>query len=57
MVCKATRRIILYILKKVADKAILAGHDVKIRQLSGLYTGICTYSKDDLQLDCGGTPG
>ncbi|WP_413172781.1 hypothetical protein [Anabaena azotica] len=45
------------ILKKVADKAIQAGHDVKIRQLSGLYADICAYSKDDLQLDCGGTPG
>ncbi|ADI62943.1 conserved hypothetical protein ['Nostoc azollae' 0708] len=45
------------ILKKLADKAIQAGHDVKIRQLSGLYADICAYSKDDLQLDCGGTPG
>ncbi len=45
------------ILKKVADKAILAGHDVKIRQLSGLYAYICAYSKDDLQLYYGGTPG
>jgi hypothetical protein len=45
------------ILKKVADKAIKAGHDVRIRQLSGLYADICSCSKDDLQLDCGGTPG
>ncbi|MFM6039141.1 MAG: hypothetical protein ACKPBB_15875 [Sphaerospermopsis kisseleviana] len=45
------------ILKKVANKAIKAGHDVKIRQLSGLYADICAYSKDDLQLDHGGTPG
>jgi hypothetical protein len=45
------------ILKKVADKAIKAGHDVRIKQLSGLYADICAYSKDDLQLDCGGTPG
>ncbi|MBK1988734.1 hypothetical protein A0J48_014505 [Sphaerospermopsis aphanizomenoides BCCUSP55] len=44
-------------LKKIADKAMQAGHDVKIRQLSGLYADICAYSKDDLQLDCGGTPG
>lgn len=48
-----TRRI----LKKVANKAIKAGHEVKIRQLSGLYADICAYSKDDLQLDYGGTPG
>ena len=45
------------ILKKVANKAIKAGHDVKIRQLSGLYADICAYSKDDVQLDHGGTPG
>jgi hypothetical protein len=45
------------ILKKVANKAIEAGYDVRIRQLSGLYADICAYSKDDLQLDNGGTPG
>ncbi|GAX42464.1 hypothetical protein NIES4075_34650 [Tolypothrix sp. NIES-4075] len=45
------------ILKKVADKASNAGYDVRIRQLSGLYADICAFSKDDLQLDCGGTPG
>lgn len=45
------------ILKKIANKAIEAGHEVKIRQLSGLYADICPYSKDDLQLDHGGTPG
>ncbi|WP_137667983.1 hypothetical protein [Sphaerospermopsis reniformis] len=45
------------ILKKVANKAIKASHDVKIRQLSGLYADICAYSKDDVQLDHGGTPG
>ncbi|MBW4675406.1 MAG: hypothetical protein KME52_15695 [Desmonostoc geniculatum HA4340-LM1] len=45
------------ILKKVADKAINTGHDVRIRQLSGLYADICASSKDDLQLDFGGTPG
>ncbi|MBW4571325.1 MAG: hypothetical protein KME31_25920 [Tolypothrix carrinoi HA7290-LM1] len=45
------------ILKKVADKANNAGYDVRIRQLSGLYADICAFSKDDLQLDCGGTPG
>jgi hypothetical protein len=45
------------ILKKVADKANYAGYDVRIRQLSGLYADVCALSKDDLQLDCGGTPG
>ncbi|MBW4609568.1 MAG: hypothetical protein KME22_20775 [Hassallia sp. WJT32-NPBG1] len=45
------------ILKKVADKANNAGYDVRIRQLSGLYADICAFSKDDLQLDCGGIPG
>ncbi|HLP89044.1 MAG TPA: hypothetical protein VK184_10695 [Nostocaceae cyanobacterium] len=45
------------ILKKVADKAIKAGHEVRIKQLSGLYADIYTLSKDDLQLDFGGTPG
>ncbi|WP_392533186.1 hypothetical protein [Nostoc sp. C117] len=45
------------ILKKIADKAINAGSEVRIRQLSGLYADICTSSKDDLQLDFGGTPG
>jgi hypothetical protein len=45
------------ILKKVADRVNNAGHDVRIRQLSGLYADICAFSKDDLQLDCGGTPG
>ncbi|MEH1935757.1 MAG: hypothetical protein V7L14_19070 [Nostoc sp.] len=45
------------ILKKVADQAINAGNEVRIRQLSGLYADICALSKDDLQLDCGGIPG
>ncbi|WGV23328.1 hypothetical protein [Halotia branconii] len=45
------------ILKKVADRANIAGHNVRIRQLSGLYADICTLSKDDLQLECGGVPG
>ncbi|MBW4641864.1 MAG: hypothetical protein KME23_02375 [Goleter apudmare HA4340-LM2] len=44
-------------LKKVADRAISAGNNVRIRQLSGLYADICALTKDDLQLDCGGTPG
>ncbi|MEA5610512.1 hypothetical protein, partial [Nodularia spumigena] len=45
------------ILKKMAQTAINLGYDVKIRQLSGLYADICTFSKDDLQLNCGGVPG
>ena len=45
------------ILIKMAQKAINMGHDVRIRQLSGLYADICTFSKDDLQLNCGGVPG
>lgn len=45
------------ILKKVANKAIKADNDVRIKQLSGLYADICAYSKDDVQLDDGGTPG
>ncbi|MDZ8187809.1 MAG: hypothetical protein RMX96_23535 [Nostoc sp. ChiSLP02] len=45
------------ILKKAADRAINEGYEVRIRQLSGLYADICASSKDDLQLDFGGTPG
>jgi hypothetical protein len=45
------------ILKKVADRATKTGHEVRIRQLSGLYADVCALSKDDLQLDCGGVPG
>ncbi|WP_016949381.1 hypothetical protein [Anabaena sp. PCC 7108] len=45
------------VLKKVANKAIKAGHDIRLKQLSGLYADNCTFSKDDIQLDCGGTPG
>ncbi|MBD2440046.1 hypothetical protein [Nostoc sp. FACHB-110] len=44
-------------LKKIADKANKSGHNVRIRQLSGLYADICAFSKDDLQLNCGGIPG
>ncbi|MCE2719621.1 MAG: hypothetical protein ACK5HC_13895 [Dolichospermum sp.] len=50
---KESRRI----LRKAADKAIKAGNEVRIKQLSGLYADVCEFSKDDLQLDCGGTPG
>lgn len=44
-------------LKKVADRAANAGYDVRIRQLTGIYADVCGFSKDDLQLDCGGVPG
>lgn len=44
-------------LKKVADRATNAGYEVRIRQLTGIYADICAFSKDDLQLDCGGIPG
>ncbi|WP_414529040.1 hypothetical protein [Nodularia chucula] len=45
------------ILKKMAQTAINLGYDVRIRQLSGLYADVCNFSKDDLQLNCGGVPG
>ena len=45
------------ILKKMAQTAVNMGYDVRIRQLSGLYADVCSFSKDDLQLDCGGVPG
>ncbi|AUT03426.1 hypothetical protein CLI64_25110 [Nostoc sp. CENA543] len=44
-------------LKKVAEIANNAGHEVRIRQLTGLYADICALTKDDLQLECGGVPG
>ncbi|MBD2136816.1 hypothetical protein H6F32_04235 [Anabaena sp. FACHB-1237] len=50
---KESRRI----LKRIADQAVKAGHDVKLKQLSGLYADVCEFSKDDLQLDSGGNPG
>jgi hypothetical protein len=34
-----------------------AGNEVRLKQLSGLYGDVCEFSKDDLQLDCGGNPG
>ena len=45
------------LLRKAADKAIKAGNQVRLKQLSGLYADVCEFSKDDLQLDCGGNPG
>lgn len=45
------------ILKKLANQAIEAGNEIKFKQLSGLYSDVCSYTKDDLQLDYGGTPG
>jgi hypothetical protein len=46
-----------YLLRKAADKAKKAGHEIRLKQLSGLYADVCEFSKDDLQLDCGGNPG
>jgi hypothetical protein len=48
-----TRRL----LKKVIQKAVSEGHNIRIRQLSGLYADICAFSKDDLRLEIGGNPG
>jgi hypothetical protein len=45
------------LLRKAADKAVKAGNEVRLKQLSGLYADVCEFSKDDLQLDCGGNPG
>jgi hypothetical protein len=50
---KESRRL----LRKAADKAMKAGNEVRVKQLSGLYADVCEFSKDDLQLDCGGNPG
>ncbi len=49
-----SRRIIL---KKVTQRAIEAGCDVRIRQLSGLYADVHSLSKDDLSMKVGGIPG
>ncbi|BAZ10539.1 hypothetical protein NIES4071_23620 [Calothrix sp. NIES-4071] len=48
-----TRRL----LKKVVQRAVSEGHNIRIRQLSGLYADVCAYSKDDLRLEIGGNPG
>ncbi|OKH47036.1 hypothetical protein NIES2101_24275 [Calothrix sp. HK-06] len=48
-----TRRL----LKKVVQRALSEGHNIRIRQLSGLYADICAFSKDDLRLEIGGNPG
>ncbi|MBW4496538.1 MAG: hypothetical protein KME26_26360 [Oscillatoria princeps RMCB-10] len=44
-------------LKHVAERALNAGCDVRLRQLSGLYADVCNLSRDDLELDSGGIPG
>lgn len=48
-----TRRL----LKKVVQRAISEGHNIRIRQLSGLYADVCAFSKDDLRQELGGNPG
>ncbi|CEJ42317.1 hypothetical protein [Umezakia ovalisporum] len=45
------------ILKKMTQKAINMGSNVRIRQLSGIYADVCPFSQDDLQLNSGGVPG
>jgi hypothetical protein len=44
-------------LKHVAERALNAGCDVRLRQLSGLYADVCNLSRDDLELDSGGIRG
>ncbi|NET29573.1 MAG: hypothetical protein F6K01_30885, partial [Okeania sp. SIO1I7] len=41
----------------ISTRAKKAGHQVKIRPLWGSYADILSRSKDDLELDSGGTPG
>jgi hypothetical protein len=48
-----TRRL----LKKAVQRAVSEGHNIRIRQLSGLYADVCAFSKDDLRLELGGNPG
>ncbi|WP_017714820.1 hypothetical protein [Kamptonema formosum] len=44
-------------LKHAAERALNAGCDVRLRQLSGLYADVCNLSRDDFELDSGGIPG
>lgn len=48
-----TRRL----LKKVVQRALSEGHNIRTRQLSGLYADVCAFSKDDLRLELGGNVG
>lgn len=45
------------LLKKVVQRAVSEGNDIRIRQLSGLYADVCAFSKDDLRLEIGGNLG
>ncbi|MDJ0800089.1 MAG: hypothetical protein QNJ51_25330 [Calothrix sp. MO_167.B12] len=49
-----SRRIIL---REMKQKANEERHDVRIRQLSGLYADVHSLSKDDLSMKVGGIPG
>ena len=49
-----SRRIIL---RKIKHRAIEAGYDVRVSQLSGLYADVHSLSKDDLSMKVGGIPG
>jgi len=44
-------------LQQVADRARNAGHQVQVRSLWGSYANVYSRSKDNLELDSGGTPG
>ncbi|NEP01025.1 MAG: hypothetical protein F6K58_20670 [Symploca sp. SIO2E9] len=44
-------------LRSVADQARNAGYNVQIRYLWGRYSEVCDHSKNDLELDRGGSPG
>ena len=45
------------ILNKVVKRALSKGHEIRIRQLSGLYADVVNFSKDDLRMQSGGNPG
>ncbi|MGK7901679.1 MAG: hypothetical protein AB4352_09730 [Hormoscilla sp.] len=44
-------------LQQLADRARQAGHQVQVRSLWGSYANVYSRSKDNLELDSGGTPG
>ncbi|MBC6479502.1 MAG: hypothetical protein GDA56_18730 [Hormoscilla sp. GM7CHS1pb] len=44
-------------LQQVAARARQAGHQVQVRSLWGSFANVSSRSKDDLELDSGGTPG
>ncbi|MGD1913044.1 MAG: hypothetical protein ACFB2X_20015 [Rivularia sp. (in: cyanobacteria)] len=44
-------------LEAAVQQARQAGYQIQIRPLWGTYADIYSFSKDDLQIDIGGTPG